>query len=389
MRTQLAPTLSKDADAQRAVEVIRKCVHCGFCNATCPTFRHFGDELYGPRGRIYLVKGLLERNESNDAIEDSLSLCLTCRACETTCPSGVEYGELAEYARTSIARQGRKQTALEKWLLRVVPNPRRFRTLYRLGRMFRAFAPASLKESLKKKLPPSMKPPIGNGPVVLLQGCVQRVLAPQTVAHLAKLLTELGIGFRTAQSETCCGALHLHLGHREEAEKLMRANIEGIGLREDERVVSTTSGCGTTLVDYGRHLNGEPGAVVFSNSFQDVSELLSAYEFKRALSVRRIAFQAPCSLQHGLKIKGTVERLLQRAGYELCPVANEEQCCGSAGSFSFLQPDVAKDLRRKKVESLLKHGPELIATANVGCQLHLEVGQNLPVKHWIELLECA
>ena len=387
MQSQLAPTLAKDVDAKRAIDIVRKCVHCGFCNATCPTYRHFGDELQGPRGRIYLIKSLLERDEFNETLENSLSLCLTCRACETTCPSGVEYGELSEYARNALVNQERKISRLERFLLSVVPNPRLFRWLYRMGRMFRIFIPKPLQSSLSRKLPKQRDLPLGNGSVVLLQGCVQRALTPEVVHHLAHLLSGLGIEIKTYESEQCCGALHLHLGHLERAKSLMRSNISRVKIKDGSTILSSASGCGATLKEYGRILGGETEAIKFASSVLDVSEFLSRFEFKPRFEQRRIALHMPCTLQHGQKITGVVEKILQRTGYELCAVRDGGQCCGSAGSYALLQPGTARTLRDQKMDALLEDSPEMIVTANVGCQLHLESATRLPIMHWIELLE--
>ena len=389
MHTNIASTLSRDREAIRSAEIIQKCVHCGFCNATCPTYRHTGDELKGPRGRIYLVKGLLESNEINNTLEDSLATCLTCRACESTCPSGVEYGELAEFARNTMTRRNRKSSLLERMLLYVIPKPRLFRFLYRLGRPFKFFIPARYREVLYRRLKRREDLFTQRGRVVILQGCVQRSLTPEVVKHLTELLTRLGIKYRILEAEKCCGALHLHLGHQQQAQAFMRANIEAIAPKEGESIISTASGCGATLKDYGRLLEGDESARRFSAAVLDVSEFLQGFEFKKRLEQQRIAFQSPCTLQHGQKIDGLVEKLLLRAGYELCSIPDAHQCCGSAGSYSILQPEISRSLRERKIEDLLHEDPELIATANVGCQLHLEVAVKKPVKHWIELLDAV
>lgn len=387
MHTNIAASLATDSEAIRSAQIIQKCVHCGFCNATCPTYRHFGDELQGPRGRIYLVKELLETGESNRTLEDSLSKCLTCRACESSCPSGVEYGELAEFARTAMNRGHRKPSVLEQMLLYVIPRPTLFRLLYRLGRPIRFLVPARLREMLYRRLARKANLFTQQGRVVILQGCVQKSLTPEVVKHLTDLLSKLGIKYRVLEAEKCCGALHLHLGHRVQAEAYMRSNINAIAPKEGEAIVSTASGCGATLKDYGRLLDNEDGAKEFSTAVKDVSEFLQEFEFTKRLDFQRIAFQSPCTLQHGQKISGLIEELLLRAGYELCSVPDAHQCCGSAGSYSILQSEIASSLRQRKVEALLHDNPELIATANVGCQLHLEVAMNKPVKHWIELLD--
>lgn len=386
MHTKVAATLVSNEGAVRSAEIIQKCVHCGFCNATCPTYRHTGDELHGPRGRIYLVKGLLESDEVNPTLEDSLSKCLTCRACESICPSGVEYGEVAEFARDTISRRRKKTSVLERMLLYVIPRPSLFRMFYRLGRPLRYFLPGRFREVLYRRLKRREDLFTQQGRVVILQGCVQRSMTPEVVKHLTELLSQLGIKYRILEAEKCCGALHLHLGHQEQAQALMRANIEAIAPRDGESIISTASGCGATLKDYGRLLEGDEAAQRFSDAVCDVSEFLQEFEFNRAMEQQRVAFQSPCTLQHGQKISGIVEKLLLQAGYELCSVPDAHQCCGSAGSYSILQPDISSSIRNRKIKDLLHEDPELIATANVGCQLHLETAVQKPIKHWIELL---
>ena len=386
MHTQLAPDRQGDQAALRATEIIGKCVHCGFCNATCPTYRYSGNELEGPRGRIYMAKGLLERNQSSPTLEASLSRCLTCRACETTCPSGVEFGELAEFARFEL-KQKQSNSWLERALLSVVPNYHLFRRLYKLLRPLRAFLPRPVRELMGRKLPPHTKPRERVADLLLLQGCVQQALTPEVVEHLGYLLDGLGIKYQTLGNEHCCGALHLHLGHRAQAQTMMRGNIDQIAQTQATSVVSSASGCGVTLREYDRIIGDDTLAKVFSSKIEDVAEILRPHQFKRRFDVRRIAFQSPCTLQHGMRITGLVEEKLEQAGYELCHVEDGHQCCGAAGTYSILQSRSSKWFRARKVEALLADHPEVIATANVGCQLHLESAVSIPVKHWIELLE--
>ena len=387
MRIQIAPTLSTDNDAVKAAEILRKCVHCGFCNATCPTYRQTGDELQGPRGRIYLIKGLLERDEVNATAKNSLDLCLTCRACETTCPSGVEYGELAEFARQTISSRTGTQRFQERFMLRLVTKLSLFRILYRIGRLFRFLLPKPLRELLHRKLPKRIKSvPSSTGSVVLLQGCVQRVMTPEVVNHLQKLLRDRDVDCRVASEESCCGSLHLHSGQKQSARALMASNVKKLGIGEEETVISSASGCGVTLKEYGRILEGNDAANLLSDSMLDASEFLRKFEFEKRRYVDRVAFQAPCTLQHGQRVTGIIEEILRKTGYEVVPVRDAHQCCGSSGIYSLLQPDSSQSLRGLKIERLLEASPSLIATANVGCQLHLESATELPVVHWIELL---
>ena len=370
---------------ERAEEIVRSCVHCGFCNATCPTYRLEGDELDGPRGRIYLIKGLLERAEANEVAELHLSRCLTCRACETTCPSGVAYGELVEYGRELLSDH-HKATFLERAMLAVVPNVRLFTALHRIARPFRSFLNPKLADQLQRKA--GMRRPSDSLParVVILQGCVQRVLTSEVAEHLAQLLDALDIGYRFAAQEKCCGAMHLHAGRTKQAQQYMRANIEAVALEPDEIVVSTASGCGVTLKDYGRALGNDPDATLLADRTMDVAEFLAEFAFEKQSGFDRIAFQSPCTLQHGQRITGVVESILRGAGYEVLESAEANQCCGSAGTYSVLKPTRSRQLRAKKLNALLEQQPDAIVTANVGCHLHLESVSPVPVLHWIQLL---
>ena len=389
MRTMIAPTLKNEDAVQDLVDEIRKCVHCGFCNSVCPTYKLTGNELQGPRGRIYLVKGLLERDDTNETLEDSLSKCLTCRACEPACPSGVQFGKIAEEARFLIYNRPGRRPLLQRLLLKVVPNASKFKKLYKIGRWFRPFLLSQvLREALSRKLPsPSNTTGMKQGKVILLQGCVQQVLTPEVVDHLAALLRAREIAFRLLSQEHCCGSLNLHLGEKELAQKKMRANVSQVQIEPDDVVVSSASGCGVTLKEYGRYLRQAEDANGFGQAVLDVSEYLARFEFKKARSVTRVAFQSPCTLQHGQLIRGVVEEILTRTGYEMLPVRDAGQCCGSAGTYSLLQPKQARELRAKKVSALTDVNPEIVVTANVGCQLFLEPALNVPMLHWIELLD--
>ena len=388
MRTMLAPTLKNEEEVQGLVDEIRKCVHCGFCNSVCPTYQLTGNELQGPRGRIYLVKGLLERDDTNETLEDSLNKCLTCRACEPACPSGVQYGKIAEEARFLIHKRPGRRPFLQKLLLDIVPNPIKFKKLYRLGRWFRALLPSKFfREALTRKLPPPSKISGNNqGNVILLQGCVQQVLTPEVVKHLTALLRSRDISFRLIPREHCCGSLHLHLGDQENAQKQMRANVSHVQIEAEDTIVSSASGCGVTLKEYSRYLP-DADANDFARVVLDVSEYLANFEFNKAHSAKRVAFQSPCTLQHGQKIRGVIEEILTRTGYEVLPIRAAGQCCGSAGTYSLLQPKQARELRAEKVSALKEVTPDIVVTANVGCQLFLEPVLDVPVRHWIELLD--
>ncbi|MCY3540988.1 MAG: glycolate oxidase subunit GlcF [Gammaproteobacteria bacterium] len=388
MRTMIAPTLKNEDAVQELVTEISKCVHCGFCNSVCPTYQLTGNELQGPRGRIYLVKGLLERDDTNEALEDSLSKCLTCRACEPACPSGVQYGKIAEEARFLINNRPSRRPFLQRMLLKVIPDIVKFKRLYRAGRWFRPLVPSkSLREALSCKLPsPPTITGMKEGKVVLLQGCVQQALTPEVVLHLAKLLETRDIPFRVLSQERCCGSLNLHLGEKEAAQNEMTANVSQMRIESDEIILSTASGCGVTLKEYDRYLPQVEHASSFARAVRDICEYLVQFEFKKAHEAERVVFHSPCTLHHGQKISGLVETILTRTGYEVIPYRDAGQCCGSAGTYSLLQPEQAIALRDKKTAALTDVAPNVVVTANVGCQLFLEPALDVPVLHWIELL---
>lgn len=388
MRTILAPTLKNEVAVEGLVEEIRKCVHCGFCNSVCPTYRQTNHELHGPRGRISLVKHLLETDEVNETLEDSLSTCLTCRACEPACPSGVQYGKLAEEARFMIYGRLSRRSVLQRLVLKVVPNAKLFRKFYRVGRWLRPILfSKTLRQALARKLPSrSQINGTSQGKVFLLQGCVQQVLTPEVVAHLVKLLESRGISFRMLSQEQCCGSLNLHLGEKKAALREMQTMVSQVQLEEGDVILSSASGCGVTLKDYGRYIPELAAADEFAQAVLDVSEYLKQFEFKKAHSEQRIAFQTPCTLQHGQQLRGLVEEVLTRTGYQVMPILDSEQCCGSAGTYSLLQPTQARAIRATKVSNLMDVNPEIVVTANVGCQLFLEPVLDVPVLHWIELL---
>ena len=386
MHTEIAPSILATAHGRRADEILRSCVHCGFCNATCPTYQVRGDELDGPRGRIYLIKGMLESGEAGATARKHLDRCLTCRACETTCPSGVRYGELAEIGREMLEREAPKMRWLQRLLLAILPKPKVLRVLVALGALVRGLLPAAHRRVLRR--PPRTRPLPRTGKTLLWQGCAQRVVTPEVNAHLADLLETRGLAPHASAAEQCCGGLELHFGRSARALDMMRSNVAA--LAGADTVVSTASGCGVTLKDYGRLL-GTPEANAFAAKVRDVSEVLAGFEFgKRPVAGKRldrIAWHPPCTLQHGQQLIGVVEDILRASGYELLPVADSHLCCGSAGAYSLLQPEMATELKHRKARELLRHRPQAIATANIGCQTHLADAVDVPVLHWLELLE--
>ena len=413
MQTRIDPGVLATDRGRRADEILRTCVHCGFCNATCPTYQVRGDELDGPRGRIYLIKGLLESGQSGSVgvARTHLDRCLTCRACETTCPSGVRYGELAEIGREMLEERAPSRGLLLWLILAIVPRPRLLRPLVVLGRLVRWLLPRRYRRLLEP--PPrhgggardvGLEGPgvqdgvqdthqtvVGDtrGRALLWQGCVQRVVTPEVNAHLADLLRERGFEPVVAAGEECCGGLALHLGRTDEATSLMARNVRRMSPLHADVIVSSASGCGVTLKDYGRLVDA-PEADTFGKRVRDAAEVLAGFDFhKRAVNGREaqtVAWHPPCTLQHGQRVTGLVEGLLRKTGYRLVPVPDAHLCCGSAGSYSLLQPELAGELKARKAAALMGHRPDVVATANIGCQTHLADAVAVPVVHWLELL---
>lgn len=385
MQTQLSSRFLATEQGRTANDILRKCVHCGFCNATCPTYQLLGDELDGPRGRIYLVKDLLENGQNLELTKFHLDRCLTCKSCETTCPSGVEYSQLAEIGRELIATSGNKRTWFEKVVLHIVPRYQRFRFLVKLGRIFRFFVPPALARFLNNKPVATPKHRKSEGEVVLLQGCVQRAMTPDVVENLAQILQERGVSVRVNEDELCCGGLHFHLGERDASNSMMKSYMKSLHWEDAHTLISSASGCGAVLKHYGRIL-GDDDARLFASRISDVSEYLEGFEFENATLYRKVALHSPCSLQHGLQLGGSVKNILSKAGFELVPTTDEHLCCGSAGTYSIFQNELADRLLQAKMESLTKHKPDVIATSNVGCQLHIASSSKVPVVHWLSLL---
>ena len=385
MKTDISVRVLSTTAGARANEIIRSCVHCGFCNATCPTYQVLGNELDGPRGRIYLMKEMIETGHVGEVVETHLGRCLTCRACETTCPSGVQYGELVEIGREIVQHERPSRSLLRRFVTAVVPRRDLFEPLVSIGRWFAFLAPTRLRRLLVRPRETVLDGD-GTGEVVLLQGCVQRTVTPEVNAHLARLLAKRGVKTRVVDDESCCGGLPLHLGDVDDAKQMARRNVKALEGDDVARIVSSASGCGVTWKEYDRLL-GTPAAAAVAAKVVDVAELLSEFSFERRIDARRIAWHPPCSLQHGQAVTGVVEDILSRAGYELVPVADTHLCCGSAGSYALLQPRIADELKRRKVDALGKGSPEVVVTANIGCQTHLSDGFDVPVMHWLELLE--
>ncbi|MCK9262139.1 MAG: glycolate oxidase subunit GlcF [Azoarcus sp.] len=406
MQTQLADFIRDTPDGREADEILRNCVHCGFCTATCPTYQLLGDELDGPRGRIYLIKQMLEGHEPTQKTQQHLDRCLTCRSCESTCPSGVQYGRLVDIGRhvveAKVPRRGAERVV--RWALReFVPRAGLFGVAMKAGRMVRGMLPEALKDKVPLARPAGPWPrPRHARRMLTLAGCVQPSMAPSINAAAARVLDALGITLQEAPGAGCCGAVRHHLSDHEGGKADMKRNIDAwwalIERGDVEAIVMTASGCGAQVKDYGHILRNDPAyaekAQKVSELTHDVSEVVVAEvdNLARLLAARgnrrtALAWHAPCSLQHGLKLRGGVERLLDAAGYDLTPVRDAHLCCGSAGTYSLLQPALSHTLRDNKLAALGEGGAGMIASANIGCITHLQAGTQTPVRHWIELLD--
>ena len=400
MQTQLADFIRETAEGREAEEILRKCVHCGFCTATCPTYQVLGDDLDSPRGRIYLMKRALEGAPVSGRTRLHLDRCLTCRACETTCPSGVRYGRLVDIGR-AVVEERAPRTPLDRAkravLAFVLPRTVLFAALLALGRLVRALLPAALEGKLPGKAAPAGEWPAPRHArkMLVLAGCVQPALAPHINAAAARVLDRCGISLVEAPGAGCCGALRFHLNHQEAGRADMRRLIDAwwpmVERSEVEAIVATASGCGVTVKDYAHLLAQDPAyrakAQRISALAKDLCEVLPLDAIPANAARGRVAFQSPCTLQHGQQIRGRVEARLAHAGFELTPVRDGHLCCGSAGTYSLLHPPIAAELRARKLDALQESAPDCIATANIGCLLHLQAAARIPVRHWIELLD--
>jgi glycolate oxidase iron-sulfur subunit len=420
MQTRFSAALLADADMAASEAVIRKCVHCGFCTATCPTYVILGDELDSPRGRIYLIKDMLEQaREPTPEVVKHVDRCLSCLSCMTTCPSGVNYMHLVDHARAYIAERYRRplRERLIRWVLaKVLPHPKRFRAALALARLAKpaepllrkvpalkpvaamlALAPARLPSS-EGAGPPST-PTVSRGRVVLLGGCAEPVLKPGFREAAVRLLTRAGYEIAAVKGEGCCGALVHHMGRKAEALDDARRNvdawtaeIEGEGI---EAILVTASGCGTTLKDYGFMLREDPAyadkAARVSALAQDITEFLAGIDLPPPVHTPglKVAYHAACSLQHGQKVIEAPKELLRRAGFEVRTPAEAHLCCGSAGVYNILQPELADAIGRRKAGNLERVGADVIALGNIGCATQIALRTKVPVAHTVELLDWA
>ena len=406
MQTSLTPEFAATPEGAEAEAILRKCVHCGFCTATCPTYQLLGDELDGPRGRIYLIKQVLEGHAPTRATQLHLDRCLTCRNCETTCPSGVQYGNLVEIGRRIVDERVPRpagERAL-RWVLKEGLTSPLFAPAMKLGQAVRPLLPAILKAKVPAPAPSSAhRWPTRVHPrkVLMLMGCVQPAMMPNINSATARVLDAAGIQTLVADEAGCCGAIRLHLGDADGAHAHMRRNIDAwwprVSKGEVEGIVMNASGCGATVKEYGHALAHDPEYADKANRIadltRDLSELLP--DIAPALKVapkssRRIAFHPPCTLQHGQRLRGGVEAAFASLGFEISVARNEAHlCCGSAGTYSVLQPELAYALRDRKLGHLAELEPEVIVSANIGCIQHLQSGTATPVRHWVEVLDEA
>lgn len=409
METHLADFIRDTRAGREAESILRKCVHCGFCTATCPTYQLLGDELDGPRGRIYLIKQVLEGVPPTEKTRLHLDRCLTCRSCETTCPSGVHYSRLLDIGRSiveeRVPRSG-SDSLLRGSLRTLLPQPLLFGTVMKLGQMVRPLLPAALKS----KVPPlssagtlpAVSPAQLPRKMLVLAGCAQPSMYPNINGATKRVLARLGIDLNEAVGAGCCGAVKLHLNDHAGAAADARRNIDAWWPHIEagaETIVITASACAVQVKDYAHLLQDDAAyaskAARIALLARDVSEVVAAEQavlidlLKKSAPAGRqaLAFHSPCTLQHGLKLKGGVETILSAAGFELMPVADSHLCCGSAGTYSILQPQLSQQLRDNKLAALEQSEPVGIASANIGCIAHLQGGTRRPVKHWIEWLD--
>ncbi len=412
MRTALADFIRDTPEGREAQAILRTCVHCGFCLPACPTYELLGDELDSPRGRIYLMKQLLEGAPVTARTQLHLDRCLSCRACETACPSGVQYGRLLDIGRAVTEERVTRSRAslLKRYLLRkIVPHTRRVRALLGVARIARPLLPRQLAAPVSAaRVAGSCRTPWPTARrarrVLLLPGGVQPALRPAIDAAAAQVLDRVGISSVAVAGAGCCGALTHHLSAQRETLHQVRRNVDALWPHIEagaEAVVITASACAAMLSEYGRLLQEDPDyaarAARVSALARDIAQVVAAESGALAAALQRaarpqapgaarVAFHAPCTLQHALKVTGTVEALLTGAGFALTPATDRHQCCGSAGTYSILQPQLSAQLLRQKVAALESGTPDLIATANIGCLTHIGGGTSVPVYHWVELL---
>ena len=412
MQTELAPEFRDTADGREAEAILRKCVHCGFCTATCPTYQLLGDELDGPRGRIYLIKQVLEGVQPTRKTQLHLDRCLTCRNCETTCPSGVEYGHLIDIGRKLVDERVPRpmgEGALRWALKEGLPSPL-FAPAMKIGQAVRGLLPHALQNKVPARQAAGAWPQRTHvRKMLMLEGCVQPAMMPNINTATARVLDAAGIQVVLAKKAGCCGAVKLHLNDQDGGKVEMRRNIDAwwphVEAGSVEAIVMNASGCGVTVKEYGHILRDDPAYAVkaarISGLTRDLSELLPSLvpalkaarpDLASALQhpAAKLAFHPPCTLQHGQKLRGGVEKYLGELGFDITTANSEAHlCCGSAGTYSVLQPELAYQLRDRKLGHLNQLQPTTIVSANIGCITHLQSGTATPVRHWVEVLDEA
>jgi glycolate oxidase iron-sulfur subunit len=405
MQTNLADFIKNTREGEEADAILRTCVHCGFCTATCPTYQLLGDELDGPRGRIYLIKQVLEGKQATRKTQLHLDRCLTCRNCESTCPSGVKYGRLVDIGRKIVEEQVSRplsERIVRSALKEALPRKWLFAPAMKAGQMVRPLLPKSLKNKVPEKQHGSAWPTTRHGrKMLLLDGCVQPSMAPNINAATARVFDALGVQLVVAPKAGCCGAIRYHMNDHDGGVNDARRNIDAWWPHVEagaEAIVMTASGCGVMVKDYGHLLEGDAAyaakAKRISELTGDLSEILPDFEAELQQKLagkigKRVAYHPPCTLQHGQQIRGKVEGILRAAGVDVQLCADSHLCCGSAGTYSVLQPELAYQLRDNKLKNLQVMKPEMIVSANIGCLTHLQSGTTTPVRHWIELVDSA
>jgi glycolate oxidase iron-sulfur subunit len=408
MQTHLSPEFADTADGEEAQAIIRKCVHCGFCNATCPTYQLLGDELDGPRGRIYLMKQVLEGGEVTRSTQQHLDRCLTCLNCQTTCPSGVEYGHLVDIGRKIVDARVERPAAERtvRWLLKEGLTSPLFAPAMRVSQAVRPLLPAVLRNKVPRRTAEraaGSPTRVHQRKVLMLQGCVQPSMMPNIDSAAARVLDAAGIQTVHARGAGCCGAVRTHGGDHDGGLNDMRRNIDAwmpmVSAGECQSIVSSASACTLAIKEYGHALSGDAAyagnAARISALARDLSELLP--ELMPALrgrlrleGIKRLAFHPPCTLQHGQRLNGGIETHLRALGFDVNVAGSESHlCCGSAGTYSILQPELAQQLRDRKLKNLAELQAQYIISANVGCIQHLQSGTLTPVKHWVEVVDEA
>ena len=407
MQTTFTPEQLKDPSTARSNEILRSCVHCGFCTATCPTYQVLGDELDSPRGRIYLIKEVLEGKEPTQATQQHLDRCLTCRNCETTCPSGVQYGHLVDIGRQIVEEKVERpfMQRLQRTLLRKGLVSPLFAPAYKLGQSLRGFLPQSLQRKIVAARPAGAIPQTQAHAkqVLLLAGCVQPTMMPTIDAATIRVLDRLGIGTQIVAGAGCCGALNFHLDDQDTARSQMRANIDAwlpyVESGKIDAIVMNASGCGAMVAEYAHHLRDDPvyapKAAKIVALVRDVAQVVGPYAEQLAQQLdpqklpKRPVFHPPCTLQHWQGLRPASEQLLTQLGISLQPFTESHLCCGSAGAYSVLQPEISTSLRDRKLGHLNAAQPDVMLSSNIGCIGHLQSGTDTPVRHWIEVVDAA